>query len=148
MRKYSMMAVALLVTVGTLATMSTLTKAESADDAVIKKVMKAAMKGGLCKKVIAGKASDKEKEDLLKMFKDLHEAKRVFGNMRNLGRGESPRHDVDHGQMDHCFRRTCVEFIVLAHPPKPSQPCEGALHDPATGQELESFDVVASLHDL
>ena len=39
--------------------------------------------------------------------------------------------DVDHGQMDHCFRCTCVEFIVLAHPPKPTQPCEGALHDPA-----------------
>ena len=74
--------------------------------------------------------------------------KRVFGNMRNLGRGESSGHDVDHGQMDHCLRGTCVEFIVLAHPPKPSQPCEGALHDPAMRQELESLDVVASLHDL
>ena len=73
---------------------------------------------------------------------------RVFGNIRNLGNGESPGHDVDHGQMDHCLRCTCVEFIVLAHPPKPSQPCEGALHDPATRQELESLGIVASLHDL
>jgi hypothetical protein len=75
-------------------------------------------------------------------------AQRVFGNLRNLGRGESPGHDVDHGQMDHCLRCTRVEFIVLAHPPKPSQPREGSLHDPATRQELESLGVVASLHDL
>src|SRR5271157_2788418 len=74
--------------------------------------------------------------------------KSVFGNMRNLGNGESPDHDVDHGQMDNRLRCTCVEFIVLAHPPKPSQPCEGALHDPATRQKLESLGVVASLHDL
>jgi len=61
----------------------------------------------------------------------LNTAKSMFGNMRNLGNGESPDHDVDHGQMDNRLRCTCVEFIVLAHPPKPSQPCEGALHDPA-----------------
>jgi len=79
---------------------------------------------------------------------DLKKSKSVFGNMRNLGNGESPDHDVDHGQMDNRLRCTCVEFIVLAHPPKPSQPCEGALHDPATRQKLESLGVVASLHDL
>src|SRR5271157_2298589 len=78
----------------------------------------------------------------------LTAAQSVFGNMRNLGNGESPDHDVDHGQMDNRLRCTCVEFIVLAHPPKPSQPCEGALHDPATRQKLESLGVVASLHDL
>ncbi len=75
-------------------------------------------------------------------------AQRVFENLRNLGSGEPPGHDVDHGQTDHCLRCTCIEFIVLAHPPKPSQPCEGALDDPATRQELESLGVVASLHDL
>ena len=84
----------------------------------------------------------------IERFLSAAKPERVFGNLGNLGRGEPPGHDVDHGQMDHCFGCAGVEFIVLAHPPKPSQPCKGAFHDPATRQELESLDVVASLHDL
>src|SRR5208282_385377 len=41
-----------------------------------------------------------------------------------------------------------MEFIILAHSAKPSQPGEGSLHDPAARQELESLDVVGSFHDL
>lgn len=37
--------------------------------------MKKAMKGGLCKKVASGKASDKEKEQLLELFEKLSKAK-------------------------------------------------------------------------
>jgi hypothetical protein len=40
-------------------------------DAAIKQVMKEAMKGGLCKKVVEGQASAADKEELLKLFKDL-----------------------------------------------------------------------------
>ena len=72
MRKFPMMAVALAATVGTMAAMSTLSMAE-APDAAVKKVMKAAMKTGLVKKVFEGKATTAQKEELLKLFKDLHE---------------------------------------------------------------------------
>src|SRR5712692_10639501 len=41
-----------------------------------------------------------------------------------------------------------MEFIILAHSAKSSQPREGSLHDPTAGQELESFDVIRSFHDL
>jgi hypothetical protein len=38
------------------------------DKITIKDVMKTAMKGGLCKKVATGKASDDEKKELIKLF--------------------------------------------------------------------------------
>src|SRR5271167_2063003 len=41
-----------------------------------------------------------------------------------------------------------MEFIILAHPAKSSQPPEGSLDDPTAGQELETFDVIRSFHDL
>ena len=41
-----------------------------------------------------------------------------------------------------------MEFIVLAHSAKSSQPGEGSLHHPAAGQEFESLDIIASLDDL
>ncbi len=41
------------------------------DKITIKDVMKTAMKGGLCKKVASGKASDDEKKELIKLFTGL-----------------------------------------------------------------------------
>jgi len=41
----------------------------------IKEVMKVAMKGGLCKKVADGQASDQEKKQLAGLFAALHENK-------------------------------------------------------------------------
>ena len=41
----------------------------------IKEVMKVAMKGGLCKKVADGKASDEEKKKLAGLFAALHDNK-------------------------------------------------------------------------
>ncbi len=45
------------------------------DKETIEHVMKKCMKGGLCKKVASGKASDEEKAELLKNFKALAAAK-------------------------------------------------------------------------
>ncbi len=44
---------------------------EKAEKITIKQVMQKCMKGGLCKKVAEGKASDEEKAELLKNFKAL-----------------------------------------------------------------------------
>jgi hypothetical protein len=46
----------------------------------IKDVMKTAMKGGLCKKVASGKASDDEKKELVKLFTALAAAKPPKGD--------------------------------------------------------------------
>ena len=70
MRKYSTMAVALVVTMGVLASLS---QANTPDD-TIKKVMKAAMKGGLCKAVASGKADEGQKKELLGLFEDMAKA--------------------------------------------------------------------------
>lgn len=41
------------------------------------------------------------------------------------------------------------ENLVVSHETTGlDHPSEGSLHDPAFGQDLETFDVVASLHDL
>src|SRR6266571_2948347 len=41
-----------------------------------------------------------------------------------------------------------MEFIILTHAAKSSQPGEGSLHDPPAGQELETLDVVRPFDDL
>jgi surface antigen len=46
----------------------------SSPDEAIKAVMKAAMKGGLCKKVASGEGTDADKKELLSMFESLAKA--------------------------------------------------------------------------
>ena len=70
MRKFSTMALALCVTLGVLVGFSQ----ANAPDEAIKKVMKAAMKGGLCKKVASGKADDDQKKELVELFESLSKA--------------------------------------------------------------------------
>jgi surface antigen len=65
------MALAFLLTVGALGVMSH----AGTEEAAIKKVMKEAMKGGLCKSVAEGKASDDQKKELLELFESLAKAK-------------------------------------------------------------------------
>jgi surface antigen len=67
MRKMVTLVAALIATVGLVGGLSS----ASTPDATIKKVMKEAMKGGLCKKVASGKAEAADKEALLKHFKDM-----------------------------------------------------------------------------
>jgi hypothetical protein len=71
MKKLSLLVVAVLG-IALLATFSA-----SADDAApsIKDVMKKCMKGGLCKKVADGDASDEEKAELVVMFTAMSKAK-------------------------------------------------------------------------
>jgi hypothetical protein len=69
MRKFTTLVVALVFTIGA---MSAFTLAGStADEDVIKAVMKEAMKGGLHKKVVSGQASAAEKAELLKIYKEM-----------------------------------------------------------------------------
>ncbi len=50
------------------------------DEDTIKKVMKAAMKGGLCKSVASGKATATQKQELLGLFKELAAAQPEAGD--------------------------------------------------------------------
>ena len=74
MRKLPMMAVVVAVTLASLAAFSQFSQADPTEEATIKKVMKEAMKGGLNKKVISGKASDAEKKHLLELYESMHKA--------------------------------------------------------------------------
>ena len=72
MRKFTTMAVALLVTLGLFAGLSQANSPEP----TIKKVMKAAFnkKSGLCGPVLAGKASAAQKKELFVLFEELAKA--------------------------------------------------------------------------
>jgi hypothetical protein len=54
--------------------------ADEKPSASIKEVMKVAMKGGLCKKVADGKASEEEKKQLAGLFAALHAGKPPRGD--------------------------------------------------------------------
>lgn len=61
-----------VVVAGTLVVVAGLSRVGgAAEPATIKQVMKAAMKGGLCKKAIAGQATDAEKAQLLQLLGDM-----------------------------------------------------------------------------
>lgn len=53
-------------------------------------------------------------------------------------------HQVDHGQVNEILAGSRVEFIILAEPAVPAQPCERPLDDPAVGQHLEARDLFAA----
>ena len=78
MKKFATMAVAVLVPAFAVVGLS---RGETKDDAVIKNVMKAAMKGGLCKKVADGKANDTQKKELLALFEKLADATPPKGDL-------------------------------------------------------------------
>jgi len=80
MKKF--LALLLIVTVSTaLATLLRSVSAQEGGEApTIKKVMQQGMKGGLCKKVASGQASDAEKASLLAMFKALSAAQPPKGD--------------------------------------------------------------------
>ena len=47
-----------------------------------------------------------------------------------------------------CFRTSDGFLPILCQPSAAPEPCEGALNDPATGENLEAFGHVGSLDDL
>lgn len=57
--------------VGSVFAVNSAAEEKKAEKVPIKKVMAKAMKGGLCKKVAGGSADEKEKAQLLKLFKAL-----------------------------------------------------------------------------
>lgn len=71
MKKWTMMAGAVLFTFAVLAASSQIGTAN--EPVEIADVMQEAMKGGLCKKVVEGQASADEKARLLELFKGLAE---------------------------------------------------------------------------
>jgi hypothetical protein len=76
MRKWSITAFAFALTLATAAGISVAGSNEEA----IKSVMKAAMKGGLCKTVASGKATAAQREELLKLFESLAKAQPPRGD--------------------------------------------------------------------
>jgi hypothetical protein len=76
MRKWSITAGAFALTLAAAAGVSL---ADSNRD-TIKGVMKAAMKGGLCKSVATGKATPAQRAELLKLFQDLARAQPPRGD--------------------------------------------------------------------
>ena len=71
------------------------------DDAkTIKHVMKVAMKGALAKSVISGKATAKEKEELLALFKDLAKAKPPRGTEADWKKKTTPLVDAAQEAVD------------------------------------------------
>lgn len=56
-------------------------------------------------------------------------------------------HHVDHNEIDHRFARGRERFVVLAHSTIPTDPREGALHDPAFRQHREADDRIAAFNN-
>lgn len=78
MRKLGILLVAAAFGVGGL--MAAANAEDKASDDTIKQVMKKCMKGGLCKKVASGEASDDEKKELLKCFEAMAASKPPKGD--------------------------------------------------------------------
>ncbi len=57
-------------------------------------------------------------------------------------------HQIDHCDKYHRFTAGGQHFIVLAHPPIPTDPAEGPLHDPTLRQDRKADDLIATLDDL
>src|SRR5271168_3626432 len=98
------MVIAALITCGMIAS---LTRADENDEA-IKAVMKEAMKGGLCKKVASGKASDDEKKHLVELFE-------------SLAKTTPPRGDADD------WKTRTTALVEAAHAVVDGKPKAGAL---------------------
>jgi cytochrome c556 len=75
-KKWSITAGALVLT---LASVTGISMAENSEE-TIKKVMKVAMKGGLCKSVASGKATKEQKKELLELFQNLAKAEPSKGD--------------------------------------------------------------------
>jgi hypothetical protein len=76
MKKWTITAAALALT---LAAAGGSVLADKNED-TIKKVMKAAMKGGLCKTVVSGKATSAQRQELLTLFQELAAAQPERGD--------------------------------------------------------------------
>lgn len=76
MRKWFTLAATFLFTVSA----AGLSQASFSFDDTVKKVMKVAMKDGLCKTVAEGKGSEAQKKELLELFESLIEAKPAKGD--------------------------------------------------------------------
>ena len=65
-----------------------------------------------------------------------------------MGCGEPPEHDADHGEADEGDGGSSIALEVSGETTTATDPGEGALHDPALGQDLEAFCSIGSLYDL
>ena len=96
MRKWMYLAGTFLFTIATVSGI-----ALAADDSeTIKKVMKVAMKGALAKTVISGKATAKQKEELLALFKDLAKAKPPKGTEKDWKKKTTALVDAAQDELD------------------------------------------------
>ena len=55
----------------------------------------------------------------------------------NLVFSRSNGENTDHGELNECFGRFDLSFIIFGKPSIPGKPGEGSLHNPSFGQDLE-----------
>ena len=71
-------------------------------------------------------------------------------NLRNCLKrstmGKATQHQADHDDVDHRFTGRFLDFIILAQPPMMIEPGEGALNNPAPGQDGEPFLLLWTEH--
>ena len=61
--------------------------------------------------------------------------------------GKATHYQPDHDNVDHRFAGGCLAFVVLAQPAMMIEPGEGALHDPASGQNGKALLLLRTEHD-
>lgn len=62
--------------------------------------------------------------------------------------GDASEQQGAHGNVDHGLGYVEALLVVADEAPPADHPAEGALHDPAVGDDLEAFRGVGAAHDL
>src|ERR1700683_94487 len=61
---------------------------------------------------------------------------------------EAADHDSDHANSQHGLAMINADFVVAAQSPRFEEPAKGSFHNPAFGQNLKAFDLIATSHDF
>jgi len=59
--------------------------------------------------------------------------------LKRSGRSQTTQHQTNHDDIDHGFTGLRIVFIVLTQAAIEAEPAEGALANPASGEDLEAF---------
>src|SRR5947209_3865298 len=68
--------------------------------------------------------------------------------MASLSICQASDHDTNHANSEHRLAMIYPNLVVAAQPARFVEPAKGSFDDPSFGKNLESFDLVATPHDL